>query len=530
MQTFGAIYARSSLGKERQGDTVEHQVDMIQEYAKRTNMNVFFDKRFIYEDDGESGYKTTLIQRPAMKQLLTDIKSGLVKVVFFKGISRFARDSAEAITTAKKLKNSDVRVISLEENYDSDKDDPTMFQIYAVMAEQESRKTSIRVSLGNKQKARRGLWTGTTTPLGYSKVKSIQNEELRKKLIEEGKHEQSLYPNEQEFIIKKIFEMFVYEGLGRKKIASALNELEYKTARRRAFQEKTIVDILKNEVYIGNIVYGKTRYNYVEDEDSKKKIQHTINVDPNEWVRVENAHPSIIDIDTFNKAQELLNRRKGMFNFNKRFNASKHPLTGILICDKCKAPMICQKRKNKKKDGTILEYRYYVCSTYHKQGRHMCDQANIRADDIEEALFNKIKQSIEKQLDGWNYEKSVKVKKENTKLMNRELQQIENELTKKLNAVKSLLEVRDLYDTETFIQLNSQYQEEIKALRIRQENMKSNIENDVDENVNLKELFNLFKAEIFTDLSIRRKIFQKVLNHVYIQDNKIVKVDSRIKI
>jgi DNA invertase Pin-like site-specific DNA recombinase len=153
---FASIYARASTDK--QGDTIEHQVDMIKEFAKRTNLDVMFDDNFIYEDEGESGFKTTLLQRPAMRRLLSDIDKGIVNSVFFKGISRFARDSGESITTAKRLINKGVRVLSLEENYDSQKDDPTMFQIFAVMAENESRKTSIRVSLGNKKK--RGMVYG----------------------------------------------------------------------------------------------------------------------------------------------------------------------------------------------------------------------------------------------------------------------------------------------------------------------------------------------------------------------------------
>src|SRR5690606_22096648 len=111
---FGAIYARSSLGRDRQGETVDHQIAMIKEFVRRSDINVIFDDRFVYEDDGESGYKTTMLQRPAMRRLIHDIDKSLIDCVFFKGISRFARDSAETIATAKRLMNRGVRVISLE--------------------------------------------------------------------------------------------------------------------------------------------------------------------------------------------------------------------------------------------------------------------------------------------------------------------------------------------------------------------------------------------------------------------------------
>lgn len=521
-----SIYARSSLGKTRQGDTVEHQVEMIKEFAKRTNIDVIFDDRFIYEDDGESGFKTTLLQRPAMKQMLDDIDKGLIEVVFFKGISRFARDSGETITTAKRLNNKGVRVISLEENYDSFRDEPTMFQIYAVMAEQESRKTSIRVSLGNKQKARNGLWSGTTPPLGYTKVKDLQNEELQKKLYAQGCHKHSLYPDNNAHIIQKIFNWAVKDDWGRKRITSKLNELSYRTNRGREFQEKIIADILSNEVYIGNIVYGKTRYNYVEDEDKSKKIQKVVHVDEKDWVRVENAHLPIIEKQVFEKAQELIGNRCEQFHFGRQFNAAKHPLTGILKCYKCGSPMICQKRTNKKKDGTKLEYRYYVCSTYHKKGRSMCDQTNVPADKLEEIVYEYIKNDLEKEINKWNTD-IVALKSENKNQILSEIKNLDNLISKKMNASKTLLESREFYDIETFIQLNKELQDEIKNLREQKVTLESKIEENKDNNqIDIEKLYKEFSKDLLSDMSKLRTLFHKTIGSVSISDKEIMSIKT----
>lgn len=522
---FAGIYGRSSLGRDRQGETIEHQIEMIKEFAKRTNIDVIFDDRFIYEDDGESGFKTTLLQRPAMRRLLNDIDNGLITTVFFKGVSRFARDSGESITTAKRLKNKGVRVISLEENYDSDRDEPTMFQIYAVMAEQESRKTSIRVSLGNKSKARTGLWSGTICPFGYTKVKDVVYQELKSKLLAMGKHPQSLHPNENAPIVKRIFEMFVHEKLGRKKITNWLNTNNYKTTKGRNFQEKNIVDILRNEIYIGSIVYGKTRYEYVDNEDSTKKTQRTIHVPESDWIRTENAHPPIITKELFNKAQELLEVRGSQFNKGKRFNAAKHPLTGLLKCGKCSAPMICQKRSNTRKDGTKLEYRYYVCSTYHKHGRLMCDQANVRADDIEEATLTLLKGELSKLIKKWDVKNQTKAKNDNISNLDDEIKNLDIQINKKIGASKALLESREFYDTETFIQLNKEIQEEIKKLRNEKQSLEQELEKmenekfvlDIDE---LKDNFKLAEG----GMEELRKTFHKLLSEVEYKDKKITKL------
>ncbi|WP_428909421.1 recombinase family protein [Niallia sp. Krafla_26] len=525
---FAAIYARSSLGKTRQGDTVEHQIDMIKEFAKRTNMDVVFDDRFIYEEDGESGYKTTLLQRPAMRRLLNDIDNGLVGTVFFKGISRFARDSGETITTAKRLSNKGVRVLSLEENYDSFRDDPTMFQIYAVMAEQESRKTSIRVSLGNKQKARNGLWSGTTTPLGYSKVKDLPDEELRKSLTSQGVHGHSLHPNEYAHIIKRIFDMSVKENMGRKRIASWLNDNGFKTNRGRKFQEKNIIDILQNEVYIGNIVYGKTRYNYVEDEDSNKKIQQVVYIDESDWVRTENAHPAIIDKETFEIAQKKIQENKEMHPHPRRFNAAKHPLTGLLRCGKCGAPMICQKRSNKRKDGTKIEYRYYVCSTYHKMGRRVCSQANVNADNLEEDIMDFLDKRL-KQFEDLDIESRVAEKLNKRQGILEQLQQLDLTLKKKMNASKTLLESREFYDSETFIELNQEIQTDIKKIRDHKERLENDIESldNKDNPIEVAELYKRFKEQKQYGLEHKRMIFHKLLDSIVFQDGIVKEINFK---
>ncbi|KYC92225.1 hypothetical protein B4102_3766 [Heyndrickxia sporothermodurans] len=521
---FGAIYARSSLGKEKQGDTVEHQIDMIKEFAKREKIDVIFDEQFIYEDE-DSGYKTTLLQRPAMRRLLGDIEKGLIHTVFFKGISRFARDSGESITTAKRLTNKGVRVISMEENYDSDRDDPTIFQIFSVMAENESRKTSIRVSLGNKQRARNGDWPGTTTPLGLTKVKDLP-EELSKALIEQGRRKHSLHPDDFAPTVQKIFHLYVKENLGRKRIVSWLNDHGYKTNRGKLFQEKHIVDILSNEAYIGNIVYGKTRYNYVEDDELNKKIQQTVRLDEEDWVRAENKHPAIIDKELFDQAQKKIQEAKQRHAHPKKFNAAKHPLTGLLKCGLCGGNMICQKRTNKKKDGTKLEYRYYVCSTYHKQGRNVCPQANVNADHLEDELLEFVEKKL-KVFVNLNMNDRVKEKDQKQQEINKDIHQIDIMLKKKVHASKTLLESREFYDIETFIELNKEIQEEIKKLRDQKANLEDARQslNNNNAKLELMDLYKDFQKNKPTDIDHKRRVFHKLIESVVFKEETVTEIN-----
>jgi hypothetical protein len=357
-------------------------------------------------------------------------------------------------------------------------------------------------------------------------VKDLPNEDLQKTLYANGSHKQSLYPNEYAHIVQKVFYMYVRENVGRKRIASWLNNNGYKTNRNKEFQEKHIIDILQNEVYIGNIVYGKTRYNYVEDEAKAKKIQQVVYIDEKDWVRTENAHPAIIEREVFELAQKKFQEQKQLFHHPKQFNAAKHPLTGLLHCGKCGAPMICQKRTNKKKDGTKLEYRYYVCSTYHKKGRNVCSQANVNADFLEEDLLEFIESKLKQFID-FDMSKKVKEKDNRKEEVNQELLQLDAMLKKKMNASKSLLESREYYDIETFIELNKELQEEVVKIREQKTKLEETLSsmNNDDKKIEVVGLYEEFKNHKPTDIAHKRIVFHKLLDSVVFQDETVTEIN-----
>src|SRR5690606_36906184 len=101
-------------------------------------------------------------------------------------------------------------------------------------------------------------------------------------------------------------------------------------------------------------------------------------------------------------------------------------------------------RANKRKDGTKIEYRYYVCSTYHRKGRHVCDQANINADKLEELIFEKCKEMLSKYLEQINIQDEVTNKNDYVNEIKKEIDLIEVNIQKKINASKTLLETRDI--------------------------------------------------------------------------------------
>ena len=521
---IGAIYARASTGK--QGETVENQVAMIKEYVKRTDMNVEFPDRFIFIDEAKSGFKTTLLQRPEMNDLLKAVNSGIVKIVFFKGISRFARDSSESIYTAQHFNDLGVRVVSLEENYDSQVNDPLMFQLHAVMAENESRKTSIRVSLANKQKARDGIYPNSTLPIGYQRVKNIKDEEEKQKALQSGLKPMSLYPDENAEIVRQIFNMYVNENLGRKRITNWLNQNGYKTARGNDFQEKSIIGILLNPAYAGDVVYGITQYKYIPTPDRSKKIQKTVKVDREDWAMCANAHPPIIDRELFEKAQLKFNENEFKLKNSGAFNSARHPLTGIMFCAKCGKPMMCQKRTNTRADGTKLHYRYYVCSTYHKKGRHICDQANVKADDVEETIYEEIKLEAEKIKA--KIDEVVKNKLEGNNSKEKEIEasiaNIEMKMNECKEGLKNLYKNIKKFSTDMFDEMNESFTQELEDLRTQKESLEESLSsiNNHKSVIDFEKMYKEYIESKIDDLASLRHSFHQWIDKVIIED-KVIK-------
>ncbi|WP_245590290.1 recombinase family protein [Cohnella panacarvi] len=152
---------------------------------------------------------------------------------------------------------------------------------------------------------------------------------------------------------------------------------------------ETVNQVLRNPAYIGNVVHGKLRnmlQREYEDDGKMTKRKVQIKTAKEEWNVVENAHEPLIDRAVFYKAQQILFSR----GHKRSPGRAYHPLTGILFCGKCKEGIVCQKRTFNGK-----EYRYYICKTYHKYGRHRCDQANVRADELEAAVINLVRKKLQ---------------------------------------------------------------------------------------------------------------------------------------
>jgi DNA invertase Pin-like site-specific DNA recombinase len=353
------------VSTDRQGDSIDNQVSQCQEYISRLAGQYDAKDVILYRDEAVSGYYTSVFNRAQMKQAIRDAQAGKFKLLVFKEISRVGRDKQENPAIIGMFEQYGVRVVAINDNYDSLNKDNITFDILSVLSEQESKKISSRVSSARKQKARRGQWGGEP-PIGYR-----VNRETKKLEVD---------PEWKDVPIT-VFHLYVHQGLGTFKVADYLNRQGIRTKNGNLWSRESINKIIRNQVYIGNVVYGTRRNQLQRAYDdtgkmTKRKVQ--IRTDKSEWQIVEQAHEALIDMETFRSAQRILLSK----SHSRTPRRAYHPLTGILVCGSCHAGMICQKRSSNGK-----EYRYYICKTYHKYGRQACRQANLNADELEQTVM-----------------------------------------------------------------------------------------------------------------------------------------------
>ena len=358
-----AIYKRVSTTEQAEkGYSLEEQERTLREAVESIDGEV----SEVYEDAGISGKNIT--GRPGIQRLLQDVKDGKIDVVICWKYNRIARNMLDLLEVAKFLESYNVGLRSLSEPFQTEtKEGRFLFNMMAAVGEFERGTISENVKMGMLARARTGKWNGGIV-LGYDVVKTG---------IEEKGQSSRLEVNQEEAnIVKTIFDMYA-KGNGYKAIANALNKQGYKSKKNNDFAVATIREILRNPIYI-----GKIRYNVRQNWNEKRR--KNINPDP---IIVDGEHEAIIDLATWEKVQFNLSQSEGK---PTRIYDGEFPLTGILRCPQCGAGMVIGRTSKLRKDGTRKRTAYYVCGASKNKGSAVCKANGIRAEKVNEVVFNKL--------------------------------------------------------------------------------------------------------------------------------------------
>lgn len=421
-----AAYARFSTERQNE-NSIDTQLAAISRFCMQEGHNIVAT----YIDMAMSGTNT---ERPDFQRMVDDADAKKFDCVVVYDITRLSRDIVDWFSFRKSMRALKVEVHSTTEQLGA-VDDPYAFISEALtvsMAQHMVLQTRQKSIAGVAQKAQQGLFLGGVPPLGYD--------------ILDGRY---VINNREAEAVRLIFSNYA-SGLSYNAIIDLIIPLGIRGKKGKAISKSSLSAILKNERYIGVYTWNKREVKYMGKWAGGKKNPAA--------VRISDAIPAIIDIDTWEKVQKRMN--------NNRQNASnkakvEYLLAGLIECGECGGTFTGKTNTSGK--GYVT--RYYACNN--KYRTRTCKAQNINADDIETAVvaqitnylqtadFDKIADEAMKE-----YERSKKARP----VKEKELDRLRIELQNCLNAIKGGVMFPELNDEVNSIRVRISELEDILAL------------------------------------------------------------------
>lgn len=245
-----------------------------------------------------------------------------------------------------------------------------------------------------------------------------------------------------------------------------------------------------------------------------------------EHIVLENMHEPIIDIDTWNKAQDKL---KGYTKVRDR--KYDHPLKGLVYCMECgnKATLRC--REEKRKNGTVWRATYFICSKRNNYSK-LCDCKQISANLIEEAVNKKIKEEIqkinftEKEI-RHIYEQGEKEAKSKSNLLQTKLKELQKTLKNIENTIEEIYQdkINKIIQIEDFKTIYEKKQKERNKILKQIKEIDKELEeaNQKSPKINFKEIKQITN-EFLKMEKPNKMISEKLIERIEFDKEKNIKI------
>ncbi len=333
-----AAYARVSCEKDAMLHSLAAQVSY---YSNLIQQNPDWEYTGVYADEALSGTKDN---RPEFMRILSDCRMGKIDLIITKSISRFARNTVTLLETVRALKSLGVDVFFEEQNiHTTSGDGELMLTILASFAQEESRSVSENCKWRIRRNFENGQMWGLCGMFGYR--------------IMHGRIE---IDPEQAEVVRMIFQDYI-SGMGGTLIAKKLRELKIPMMHGGTWGADNVTEVIKNEKYTGSALFQK---HFIKDHLTKNLVSNRGEL-PKYYT--EGTHPAIIDRDTFDKAQAIMDSRRKRYK-TKNTSQNRYPSSGIVRCGNC--------GKNYKRKITSGK-AFWQCSTYLKEGKSVCPAKQI---------------------------------------------------------------------------------------------------------------------------------------------------------
>ena len=336
-----AAYCRVSTDREEQKDSLAHQKEFFLEYARKNGHELFR----LYADEGISG--TSLKKRVEFQRLMQDAQMGLFEMVVVKDISRVARNTVDFLQSIRILKANGINVVFLTANMTSLGDSEFILTIFGAMAQEESGNLSKRVKWGKKINAKKGRVPQRI--YGYDR---IDNFTLRVNPVEAN-------------VVRKIFDLYLNQGMGCRGISLALNADNSKTKFGCDWDPRSVRRVLTNPIYCGHYINNKYEIeDFLTGRQVRLPAEQNYHHDRPDW--------AIVTAEEFRRAQLQMEERRRKYKTFDGHSAgarysTKHLFSTLIKCEHC-GKSFCRRTY------TYVNTRvYWICSTNSQYTAAQCD-------------------------------------------------------------------------------------------------------------------------------------------------------------
>lgn len=346
-----AAYCRVSSEEQQKNETIERQIDLLNDYILRSNIVIPNERWYI--DENWSG--TLLLRdRPDGSRMLLDAMEGKFTHLLVTHVDRLGREDYAAQEAFHRLKSCGVYLVSITQPFNYfEPSGQMMATVFSTFAAYDRAELVQKFADGKSTHARRGRFPQGPVPFGYNKKDKIL----------------AIEPKQAE-IIKMIYKLYI-GGMSIRAITEYLSNMDIPSP--ASFKnnwypnssgdwcEYTVTKILNSEYY------SSGQYPY---KPPKQDIIMT-------------PAPPIIDIDIYKKAREIAAGRRQEYAPNGQYR--EYLLKGLIKCGNCGSTYVGTSNSQGR-------FSYYRCTKKIKRtdGQH-CTNSQINADLIEDLVWKDIK-------------------------------------------------------------------------------------------------------------------------------------------
>ena len=474
-----ACYIRVSTDKEEQASSLINQKMLFDNYIDKNNGELYK----VYQDI-ESG---TSSNRIGLNQLIKDAKDKKFSIILVKEWSRLSRNASDSFIFKNLFEELSIKVITVNTGNNALEEDTLLFAIQSALAQKESEKISERTKQAFLAKSYRGEFKGSRPPYGYDKVDTtlvVRNDNT---------------PD----TVRLIFKMYL-DGFGSDRIAKHLNKnkiptpseiISYKKSS-NLWHGSTIDKILRNRVYIGDLVQHKTTTLSVI---SNKRIS----LSPDDYIVKEGIYEGIVSKELFFKVQEMIKVRH-----KERRKSQIHLFSNLLYCPDCGRRLHFKANRNG-----------YVCAGYNRHGKDVCSSHFIKEYILEKIILDDFKIIFKK----INNNKIINKLKKHISLNSNNLETDIKKLDQKLqslskekrNAQRNL--VKEILNDEDYREVCDEINNEIKEIENKKNNLLKSSSNNFMNDV-MYELDRLSK-DISEIVTLNYKVLSQLIDRIEINEH-----------